>query len=248
MGKLTPEIRKKITDHILDYMKVIDRSGWNLNYYKKKFSDMSDKQFEDYIKWLEKDYDNNFYVHMTPYDDKETNLTDIKKGIKVVGSSLTETIWFPHLNVGGPPIKSRNRVVTGPLLMKRPQQYEKKKNKLASDISKRDMFGQVTGNSKGSKFSNVDVFAAMAVGSEDITKELLGFRADNLKTKRQAYDMARETGMIDMNDLEDDIIDHTSLNVYYWYTLCSGYMVDVLGTDYLLPHADITRYGDRIDK
>ncbi len=248
MGKLTPEIRTKITNHVLEYMAAIDKSGWNHNYYKEKFEAMSDGEFEKWIKWLEKDFDNNFYIHTTPYDEKEPKLKDIKRGIKVVGASLTETIWFPHLNPGGPPIKSRGPVVVGMIHMKRPQQYEKKKNKLATDISKRDVFGQVTGNSKGSKFSNVDVFATMAVGSDDVAKELLGFRADNLRTKRQAYDMARETGMIDMNDLDDNIIDHTTLSVYYWYTMGSGYITNLLGTDYLLPHADVTRYADRIDK
>lgn len=246
--KLTPEKRKRIEELVYGVLARLDISGYNLELYKKKFKD--DAELEKFLKWLDKDYDNNFYLHTTPYSEKgEPKLKHIQNAAEFLETPLREHIWFPHLNPEGEPVRSKNKAVVGEIHIKRPQQYEKKKNKLATDISKRDhRTGTVTGESKGTKFSNVDAFAVFAVGNEDVAKELLGFRADNMFTKNQAYDMIRKTGMLDLEDLEDDVIHHTALTTYFWYMFGAMYMTDLLGGGDLLPHKDITRYKKYIDQ
>ena len=80
---MTPK-RQKAEDLVYKYMDAVDKTGSNTTYYKRLFSTMSDKQFEDFCK-----KDLPFRFHTRVFDINPT-MTDIEKGLFITTGSFSK--------------------------------------------------------------------------------------------------------------------------------------------------------------
>ena len=99
---ISKEVRNKIERLVYDVMSKLDRSNTNLEYYKKLFSKMSDKEFEIFI-----NRPLCFRFHHKPFVVEPT-YGDIKNALDVMGVPICETIYNPSVYTkDGYPLETR---------------------------------------------------------------------------------------------------------------------------------------------
>ena len=86
---ITKQQRNKCEQLIIKYFDALDKSKTNSDYYKKVFADMSDAQFE---KWLKKDWPIRFQQRLSA---TEPSMTDIKNSLDAIGVPMMEKITMP---------------------------------------------------------------------------------------------------------------------------------------------------------
>ena len=104
--------RKEIEDLIYSTFNILDKTGTNTKKYKGIFSKMNDDQFNKYMKEFLNDNDENFYLEIEPFE-REPHIEDIKKALDFLKVPVEEYVYFPHLNEGGEPIRTKDRIIVG---------------------------------------------------------------------------------------------------------------------------------------
>ena len=83
--------RKKVEEKIYKCMKIIDPTGQNTEYYKKKFSKMNDKEF---LKFFQQDFPLKFQTKVFEVDPK---VSDIMNLLKYLNVPVLEKVAMPFL-------------------------------------------------------------------------------------------------------------------------------------------------------
>jgi hypothetical protein len=99
--------------------------------------------------------------------------------------------------------------------------------------------GQVTGDDKIARISDIESYSLVAIGAENALKEFLGPRADNAVAKT---DMYKDIGMYGYTYLKDqghDITENQTLNTMYVHLMGAG-----IGND-LLKEEDLEKFLDK---
>ena len=127
------QARKKVEAKIYKVFDIIDKTGENTEYYKKKFAKMNDKEFVEFFK---QDFPLKF---QTKVFDIDPNVSQIIDALNFLGVPVTEPINMPFLykNKEGVPVKSHEVLVVY-LPLKRLKQMVQKKSGFSTDIAKRD--------------------------------------------------------------------------------------------------------------
>ena len=112
MGQLTGNKRQRIEALILDVFSKLDKTGENTRRYKKLMSDMSDTQFEAWLKRFEQDEDAHFYLAVLPYHN-EPSLEQVEAAAKLTGTQLHQYVYFRHDGAVGNPVRTAQRVPVG---------------------------------------------------------------------------------------------------------------------------------------
>jgi len=139
--------RKKIESHILTTMSKLDKTGTNTEFYKNAFKEMTDQQFDKWVRKLIDDPEENLYMEILPYKNEPT-LKDIKDGLDYLKVPTNEYVYFRH-DENGKELRTRYPVSVGYIQVKRLQQILSKKNTYSTSIKSRNMkTGQVSGDDK----------------------------------------------------------------------------------------------------
>lgn len=109
---MTREKRKRIEALIIETFEKLDKTGSNAAIYRKKMGDMSDTQFEEWIKRFATDEDAHFYLDVQPYHNEPT-LDQIEAAAKVTGTKLHQYVYFRHDGAQGNPVRTAQRVPVG---------------------------------------------------------------------------------------------------------------------------------------
>ena len=217
------EKRKSIQELIYKVFNTLDKTGENTEKYKKFFEKMSDEQFS---KWAD-----NFFLEVLPYKN-EPKLSDIYQTLKILDIPTREYVTLPFQNG----VTTSKPVPVGYVLCKRHQQILSKKNNIADDISIRNpKTGQVTGESKGARESDMEVYSLKAFGANQVIREILGARADNMKAKNQMYEKINTEGVVSLEDLSNNKEDKVTLNTINTMYLGAGIRTNLIRDDLLLP-------------
>jgi hypothetical protein len=112
MAGLTRDKRKRIEGIVLDVMTKLDRSGSNTERYKKMMGEMSDSQFETWVKQFATDEDQHFYLAVLPYKNEPT-LDDVEAAAKVTGTQLHQYVYFRHDGAKDNPVRTAVKVPVG---------------------------------------------------------------------------------------------------------------------------------------
>lgn len=238
--------RKQFMKTLLDTMKLLDPSGNNVDLYKRKFEKMTDAQFD---KWMKDFRDNdkaNFYLEMIEFE-RELTFENISKAADYLNIPLYEYVCVPYVNEVNvnDPSKSKDPkaeiIVTptkcpvGYIHVKRMPQSVHHKNATTTSNNKRNTkTGQVTGDDKNGRTTDVETFALNVYGADNSLKELMGFRADDQAAKQQAYASIERDGYVQLSDLESTQQDKTAintLNAYYW---AQGFATNIVNGGYML--------------
>ena len=231
------EKRKKVMDIILTTMKLLDPSGKNVELYKNKFSKMSDTQFDTWMKRFRDDDKSNFYLEIVEFD-RELTLENTEKAAKYLNIPLYEYVVVPYVNEvdpSKPDAQYENIIVTptpcpvGYVHIKRMPQSVHHKNAGSISNSKRNTkTGQVTGDDKNGRTTDVETFALSAYGADKCLKELLGFRADDMAAKTQAYASIEKDGYVMLDDLRSGQTDKVAINTLDAYYTAMGFKTNIV--------------------
>ena len=191
--------RKAAEEIILSWVKDVDLSGRTLNYYKERFSKMTDTQFEKWIEDLEAERD---YVHIIMENMVNRSVTT-ENNMKVAekrGVPFFERIWIVH-----PKTKKRylSNVPYPILLLPIKRQIETIENKRAipsATSKKRDeMTGQLLSAEMSMSLRETQILYAM--GLESVIVESLKYRGGDIEGGNEFDKRLLETGEVSINNL-----------------------------------------------
>ena len=222
---------------IYKLMDIMDPSGRNTARMKSFFSGMSDKEFYQHmVKFYEND-DMNFPVGYIPYDNPVT-LDFAHKVARETDTPIYELVWKPYVNgdVDDPPGTVHPlMVLEAPV--KRLKQTSSLKNHASTSGSKRDpRTGQVTGEDRTARVTDVEAFSLLTMGQYHTAQEQYGPMADDTEAH---YEMLREiqrNGEVSLSDLSNDSYNKVTLNTINAYMLGAGLMSNLVDeSGYILP-------------
>ena len=111
-----------------------------------------------------------------------------------------------------------------------------KKNGISTDISERSAItNQVTGHDKNGRESDLENIMLVVLGMEKTLKELNGPRADDPIMKQQMLRDIALNGYTKLEDMEDDILNKTTLNTVDTYLRCMTLESDLVTKGLLVP-------------
>ena len=115
------------------------------------------------------------------------------------------------------------------------QTLEKKNSGSTSNTQRNPLTGQVTGDDKNGRNSDVETYSLLATGAEYALKEFLGPRADDEVARNEMATAIAKNGYVSMKDLTNDKANKTSLNTLNIYFLMQGFKTNLIGSGNLLP-------------
>ena len=228
---MTPNTRKKMMDHLLKVMNLLDPTGQNAKIYKEKFEQMTDQQFDSYFRKFFKDEKQNFYLEIVEYE-RDLTIENIQKCAEYMHVPLLERIAMPYLtNDPNNVIVSPYPVPVGYIHEKRMQQTLMKKSAGSTDIDKRStLTGQVTGHDKNARVSDLETYSLAAINAMNALQEFMGPRADNRKAKDEMYNDIAKNGFVSLGDLDlQDPYYKTALNTFSTYYIMQGIQTNLIG-------------------
>lgn len=228
--------RKAMEDKLYSFFDIFDPSGRNTEFYRNKFSGMTDKEFDDFFKTLFASKDPYIRATLVDYENP-LNIENFEKAAKFINIPLFEKVIIPYSSPDKDnPVVTKHECLVGYLNMKRVQQINFKKLGLSTDTSERNMLtGQVTGHDKNSRNSDMETNCMIAIGAKEALKEFMSARADDMVMKKEMNQKILRDGYVNMSDLTDDISNKTALNTTAVFFLGAGIMNDLVTNDYILP-------------
>jgi hypothetical protein len=220
--------RKAIEAMVLTVVGDMDNSKHqNYDRYKAMFDIMSDAEFSAWASHMGTDLDATVQIYQLPFE--EMRLTQIKKAADDLNIPLEEYIWY-H-DKGKDAIRTITKVPVGYIHIKRVQQMLAKKNKYSLQNEDVDFkSGQPTGSAKVAAISDAEAFCLNVINANEALKEFMGPRADNQAKKREMYSDIAKNGYVMLDNLKDDIDQHTTLNTMNVYLIASGIRSDLVTT------------------
>lgn len=234
--------RKAMESLVYRTYKVFDPSNRNYDKYHNIFSKMNDTAFFSYFQKL---FNSDDYLVCDFVDyENEISMENIEKALDVMGVPLYEYVAMPHLSVDkNKPVITPEKILVGFVHIKRTQQFLYKKNGLSISSDKRSaLTNQVTGKDKNGRESDMENAMLLASGCNRILRELNGFRADDTVAKNQAIESIYKKGYINIDELDNDVFNKTTLNTVDAYFLGMGLKTDLV-TPGLMTKKTIKRGG-----
>lgn len=229
---ITPEKRAEIEAVIYKTFDAVDKTKANSQYYHELFADMSDAQFEKFLKGRLP-----FRFH-TEVFKAEPKMSDVFDGFKVLKKPLLEKIKLPYLfqNDQGKSIESKECLVIY-INIKRLKQMVAKKTNTAIEIAKRDMkTGRLLGEDKGGIESDKEFEGAMALGLENTVIENARIRADAMQAKTQSYNNINVKGEVSWKDIDAQHTDSLAKNTFNVFLIGANLHSNLIDEDYYTPH------------
>lgn len=192
---------------------------------------MNDVEFENWVEKFLKDPKANFNIECLPFEEPLED--NIEAAAEILGVPLEEYVYYRDGEDKDDPIRTRTKVIVGYVNAKRVQQMLSKKNRYTFDADSVDpKTGQVTGESKVSRVSNLETNALSTIGAEKTLEEFFGPRGDNQDKKRQMYRLLAQNGSFELSELHSEPASNTALNTADTYMIASGLKSDLVTPDY----------------
>lgn len=226
-----PEKRKQFMEKLTAVMNILDPTGQNAKNYQEKFESMSDQQFDKYIRNFFKDPKQNFYLEIVEYE-RDLTIENIEKCAKFMNVPLLERVALPYLtNDPDNVITTPYPVPVGYIHEKRMQQTLMKKSSGSTEIKKRSQLtGQVTGEDKNARNSDLETYSLAAIKAMNALQEFMGPRADNEKAKMEMYNDIARNGYVSLLDLDlRDPYNKAALNTFSTYYILQGIQTNLIG-------------------
>jgi hypothetical protein len=228
--------RKQIEKLIYDTFDALDPSGANTTKYREMFDEMDEKAFQSFFKEYLANDEENFILDIVEFEHS-LQMDYCEAAAKVLGIPLMEHVYMPHLTMDkANVIVSKQPCLVGYLNVKRTQQLLHKKNGLSvSNEKKSPQTGQVIGDDKNARDSDIESAMLVALGAEKILQELHGPRADDPVMNRQMKQQIATKGYVMLDELENDSKNKITLNTVNTYLLSMGLKSDLITPTYILP-------------
>lgn len=212
---ITKKQREQVEQLIITYFDQLDKSKTNSDYYKKLFSEMTDTEFE---KFMKKDYPIRFQMRQSV---TEPSMSDIEDSLKAIGVPMLERISMPsvYTDINGNAVQSKECLIVYDNI-KKVQQFVTKKNKWALETSNRDMrSGRLIGNDKGTAMSDREFESLATLGLEHTMYEFSKPKADAMMSKAAMNAAISSKGFVTEEDLPNSVEDSLARNMINAYLI-----------------------------
>jgi hypothetical protein len=212
---ITDKLRNEAEFLILQVFDALDETGQNSEFLKQKFAEMSNAQFET---WIKKDYPLQFQVKAF---EVEPTFKNYRKAANILNINLMEPVALPYLyeNKEGKPIISKPALILY-IHLKKMQQMITKKNKISTDIDDRNMkTGRLNTDDKGAQTSDREMECLVIAGLTNTLDEFSTIKGDALDAKSQAYAQIAATGTLSKDDYAVAHQDSVARNLISSYLL-----------------------------
>lgn len=228
--------REYIEKLIYDTYDALDPSGVNTNKFRMLFSEMSDAEFEKYMKKFLKDDNEQFTLDIVEFEH-DLKFEYCEKAAKVLGIPLMEYVYMPHLTMDKKRVVvSKEKCLVGYINVKRTQQFLHKKNGLSIRNEKRSpTTGQVVLKDKNARDSDIEASMLVSLGADKILQEFHGPRADDMVMKREMNQSIATKGYVILDELDNVSTNKVTLNTVNTFLLSMGLKSDLVTSSYILP-------------
>lgn len=236
--------RKEIEQLIYDVFDAIDPSGTNTQKYRSHFEGMSDTEFEKFMKSFLKNDEEQFILDIVEFEHDLT-MDKCEKAAKVLGIPLMEYVYMPWLTMDKENVVvSKEKCLVGYINVKRPQQMVHKKNGISISNTKISaLTNQVVDHDKNARDSDIEASMLVALGADEILKELHGPRADDPVMKREMNQSIATKGYVSLEDLTNSPTNKVTLNTINTFLLSMGLKSDIVTDSYILPKTSEELFG-----
>lgn len=236
--------RQYIENIIYDTYDALDPSGANSAKYRTLFSGMNDQQFAKWMKDFLDDEKDNFILDIAEYE-RDLKMENCEKAAKVLDIPLMETVYMPHLTMDkSRVVASKEKCLVGYISVKRTQQLLMKKNGISTNNDKRSpLSGQVVDKDKNARDSDIEASMLVALGANDILRELHGPRSDDMVMKREMNKSIASKGYVELDELTDLPTNKTTLNTVNTFLLGMHIASDLVTDTYILPKTQEEIFG-----
>jgi|SRR5690554_3800570 len=229
--------RKKIEDLIYNFLSIVDVNSKfkNRTYYVNMFAEMSDSEFDLWVKDIGKDLENTINVYQMPWES--VSLKQLKEAAEFLKVPLQEYVYYRHF-VEGVEVRTKHKVPVGYINIKRLQQMLSKKNQFTFDTKNVDYgTGEVKGKSKVHHISNSESYMLLIQNSKNTLKEFFGPRGSNLDQKKEMQNRIAMGGWVSLKDLPKEEGKNEAINTLDMYITASGLKSNLLmgENDYKTP-------------
>lgn len=236
--------RKEIEQLIYDVFDAIDPSGTNTQKYRSHFEGMSDTEFEKFMKSFLKNDEEQFILDIVEFEH-DLSMDKCEKAAKVLGIPLMEYVYMPWLTMDKENVVvSKEKCLVGYINVKRPQQMVHKKNGISISNTKISaLTNQVVDHDKNARDSDIEASMLVALGADEILKELHGPRADDPVMKREMNQSIATKGYVSLDDLTNSPTNKVTLNTINTFLLSMGLKSDIVTDSYILPKTSEELFG-----
>ena len=236
--------RKEIEQLIYDVFDAIDPSGTNTQKYRSHFEGMSDTEFEKFMKSFLKNDEEQFILDIVEFEH-DLSMDKCEKAAKVLGIPLMEYVYMPWLTMDKENVVvSKEKCLVGYINVKRPQQMVHKKNGISISNTKISaLTNQVVDHDKNARDSDIEASMLVALGADEILKELHGPRADDPVMKREMNQSIATKGYVSLEDLTNSPTNKVTLNTINTFLLSMGLKSDIVTDIYILPKTSEELFG-----
>lgn len=192
--------RKAAEAFILKFVKELDPSGYNEKQWNKVLTNMSDKQFDEYMKGL-RDGTQCMVAFKPLYEAKGITLNNNFQVAKKYGLSFFEKLNFTN-NPNEPDYQTPIEYMVLDLPYRRQSQTLIKKISVPDNNKTIDQLTyQPTGASKGSKISYPELQVLIGMGMDNCIEELIQYRGGDRGGFRAYNTMVMRYGTVNMQTI-----------------------------------------------
>ena len=230
-------LRSDIEKDIYAVIDEMDPSGKNTKRLRDYFKTMSDKQFYVFMDKYFDDPNRLISVAYEPYNNPVT-LSFVHKVAKNLNVPIYERVYRPYVteDLDDPP-GTVHPVMVLDCVAKRLKQAGSLKNHASTAANKRDpKTGQVTGEDRTARVTDVEAFSLLAEGQYNAAQEFYGPMADDTEAYYEMLRAIQRDGEVELSSLPNDTTSKVAMNTVNVFMIGSGIesnMIDESG--YMLP-------------
>lgn len=214
-------------------MDEFDKTGYNTQRYKDLFNNMSNAEFDNFVKKLQNPQ-YNLHVELSMYGkgkEKPLTFAEIERVGKKFGIDIMEYMYMPFANPNDPsnPVITNTKVLILVVLVRKMQQMLSKKNSIVGETDIiNPITGQVTGDSKAASLSDTQTNGLVATNQLSTVYELLSLRGDDDVAERIMLNEIMTTGTCHLH--KDALVpsNKQSIRTTHVMLLSAGFTSDIL--------------------
>lgn len=193
--------RAKAQALCLDLFKRMDPSGVHEEFYRDYLSNMSDEEFDKFIKRL-KSGEQQLNITVPNYDNKVQITKDNNEKLAAeLGLEFRQYIWITDPVTGIQARTERKHIVYDTNVCRQVQSLDHKISVAKDNGSVDELTGQVRGGSRSSRTSGPEFMILNSYGLTSAAAELIKFRGGDLISNRMMNDRLNKTGTVSMNGI-----------------------------------------------